>query len=323
VQFLAMDLHGVVRQAGLVGAVLCLLSAVGFGLMAVFGKLAYDEGVGLGDLLLVRFGLAALVMLAIVRRRGGLGGLPRRTAAAAFLMGAVGYAAQSAAYFAALDRIDASLLTLLLYVYPVLVMVGAVMLRREHWSARRASALCLALLGILLVLSAAAGHRFDWLGVTLGLTAGVVYTVYILVGDRVVAGVPPVPLTTLVCCGAFTTYLVASLVRGGPSLDFGAVAWGWLVAVALVSTVASILLFFAGLARVGPSVASILSVLEPVVTVASAAAVFGESLSQTQLLGGALVLAAVLVVQWPRREPGRRMVVAVPGSCAGMPATPD
>ena len=69
-----------------------------------------------------------------------------------------------------------------------------------------------------------------------------------------------------------------------------------------MSTVAAILLFFAGLARVGPSVAAILSVLEPVVTIGLAAAVFSESLSTGQLLGGALVLAAVLVVQWPVRR---------------------
>ena len=61
------------------GAVFCLLSAIGFGAMAVFGKLAYDDGVTVGDLLLVRFGIAALVMLAHragarrarVRCRGG------------------------------------------------------------------------------------------------------------------------------------------------------------------------------------------------------------------------------------------------------------
>ncbi len=281
------------------GAIFCLLSAIGFGAMAIFGKLAYDDGVTVGDLLLVRFGIAAVVMLAIVRARGGFGAIPRRAAVAAFLMGAVGYAAQSASYFAALDRIDASLLTLLLYVYPVLVMVGAVVLRREVWSARRATALCFALLGILLVLSGAASARFDWLGVGLGLTAGVVYTAYILVGDRVVAGVPPLQLSALVCCGAATTYVLATVVRGGPSLSFGPAAWGWLFAVALVSTVAAIILFFAGLALVGPSVASILSVLEPVVTIGLAAAVFGESLSEYQLLGGLLVLAAVVVVQWP------------------------
>ncbi len=67
-----MDVNGRAREAGRVGAVFCLLSAIGFGAMAVFGKLAYDDGVTVGDLLLVRFGIAALVMLAIVRARGGL-----------------------------------------------------------------------------------------------------------------------------------------------------------------------------------------------------------------------------------------------------------
>ena len=301
-----MDVNGWSPQPGPVGAVFCLLSAIGFGAMAVFGKLAYDEGVTVGDLLLVRFGIAAAVMLVIVRARGGLrhglGSLPRRTAVAAFLMGAVGYAAQSASYFAALDRIDASLLTLLLYLYPVLVMVGAVVLRREHWSGRRATALGLALLGMLLVLSGAATDRFDWLGAGLGVVSALVYTTYILIGYRVLTGISPIPLTALVCCGAFSTYAVATVVRGGPTLGFGTAGWGWLVAVALVSTVGAIILFFAGLARVGPSVASILSVLEPVVTIGLAAAIFGESLSGGQLAGGALVLAAVLVVQWRARK---------------------
>jgi len=88
------------------GAVFCLLSAAAFGAMAIFGKLAYNEGVTIGDLLLVRFAVAAAVMLGIVRWRGGFGTLPRRTALAAFAMGAIGYAAQSASYFAALDRIE-------------------------------------------------------------------------------------------------------------------------------------------------------------------------------------------------------------------------
>ena len=51
-----------------VGPFLCLLSAAGFGAMAIFGKLAYDNGVTVGDLLLVRFAVAAVVMLAIVPR---------------------------------------------------------------------------------------------------------------------------------------------------------------------------------------------------------------------------------------------------------------
>src|SRR5215203_364147 len=95
--------------------------------------------------------------------------------------------------------------------------------------------------------------------------------------------------------------------RGGPQLGFGVEGLGWIGAIALVSTVGAILTFFAGLARVGPSTAAILSVFEPVVTVALAAVVFGESLALVQLSGGALVLAAVVVVQWPGRAAAARL----------------
>ena len=64
-----------------------------------------------------------------------------------------------------------------------------------------------------------------------------------------------------------------------------------------MSTVGAIGLFFAGLRRVGPTTASILSTVEPLVTVALAFAIFGESLGALQLAGGALVLGAVLMVQ--------------------------
>jgi drug/metabolite transporter (DMT)-like permease len=52
-----------------VGALLCILSAAGFGTMAIFGKLAYEQDLAVGDLLLVRFALAAVILLAIAHAR--------------------------------------------------------------------------------------------------------------------------------------------------------------------------------------------------------------------------------------------------------------
>ncbi|GAB2647576.1 hypothetical protein GCM10009743_23790 [Kribbella swartbergensis] len=270
--------------------------------MAVFGKLAYDAGVSVDALLLVRFGLAGGLLIAVALARGALRRLPRRAVLAGLGLGVFGYAAQAGLYFSALARIDASMVALILYLYPVLVMAGAILLGRERASRRRVWALGIALTGIVLVLSGATTGHFDWLGGLLALGAALTYTGYILVGDRVTADVPPLALTALVCTGAFGTFLVVGSLRGGPDLGFAPIGWLWLAALALVSTVGAILLFFAGMARVGPSVASILSILEPVVTVVAAAAVFGETLSVTQWLGGSLVLAAVLVVQWPRRQ---------------------
>jgi drug/metabolite transporter (DMT)-like permease len=226
--------------------------------------------------------------------------LPRRAVVTGLAMGAFGYAAQSTFYFSALARIDASLVALILYLYPVLVTGTSIALRREPPSRRRLAALLLALLGIGLVLSGAMSGRFDWPGVLLALGAPIVYTGYILVGDTV--ELAPLALTALVCTGAFGTFVLLGFLRGGTDFAFAPIGWLWLAAVALISTVAAILFFFAGMTRVGPSVASILSIFEPVVTVVAAAVVFGEHLTATQWFGGAFVLSAVLVVQWPRRS---------------------
>jgi drug/metabolite transporter (DMT)-like permease len=288
------------------GPLLCLVSAAGFGAMAIFGKLAYDEGVEIGDLLLIRFALAAALLLAVAAATGALRGLSRRSVGIGLAMGAVGYAAQSGLFFGALERMDASLLALILYVYPALVLAGAVALGRERATARRVVALLVALAGVALVLAGAASGAVDALGAAMGFSAALVYTAYILVGDRVTVGIPLVALVALVCTGATCTFASASVVRGGVELGYGAAGWAAIAGIVLISTVGAILTFFAGLARVGPSAASILSTLEPVVTVGLAAAAFGESLSVVQLAGGALVLSAVVVMQWPARAAALR-----------------
>ncbi len=280
-----------------VGAVLCLLSAVGFGLMAVFAKSAYDDGVSVQALLLVRFGLAALILLAVASATGALRRLTRRALAVGLAMGVFGYAVQATFYFSALRHLDASLVALVFYVYPVLVMLAAIAIGRERGSLRRTVALGVALAGIGLVLAGATTGRFDTHGALLALGAAVTYTGYILVGDTITGDVPPVAISAVVCTGATLAFITVGVVRGGPDLTFGRAGWGWLLVLVLVSTVGAILLFFAGLARVGPSAAAILSILEPVVTVLSAAAVFGEVLTAPQWVGGALVLAAVVLVQ--------------------------
>jgi len=284
-----------------VGALLCILSAAGFGTMAIFGKLAYEQDVGVGDLLLVRFALATVILLAIARARGALRGLSRRAVLVALALGAVGYATQAGLFFSALDRMDASLLALILYTYPVFVCVAAVAFGRERLSARRILGLVGATAGAALVLAGAASGSFDTLAAAMGFGAALAYTTYILVGDRIVSGISLLALAALVCTGATVTFALAAVVRGGPELGFGAAGWGWIAAIALVSTVFAILTFFAGLERVGPSAAAILSVFEPVVTVALAAVAFGESLAPIQFAGGALVLVAVVVMQWPAR----------------------
>jgi len=288
-----------------VGALICLASAAAFGAMGIFGKLAYEEGATVGTLLATRFVLAAALfwlLLAVSGRAGDLRALPRRDVGIAIALGAVGYSAQAGGYFAALERLDASLLSLLLYTFPAMVTVAAIALGRERANRRTAVALAFASTGLVMVLAGAGAGELDPVGAALGLAAAVIYSVYILSSEGVAARVGPLALSTLVCTGAATTLTIGAAAAG--DLDPGAVSaagFGWLGAIALVSTVGAVGLFFAGLQRVGPTAASILSTLEPVVTVGLAFIVFSESLGPVQLAGGVLVLAAVLAVRTPAR----------------------
>src|SRR3954470_16956023 len=183
------------------GIALCILSAVGFGAMAIFAKEAYAAGVTVVTLLSIRFLLAATLFWAVVITRGAR--LPeRRVVVGGLLLGAIGYAAQGGLYFGALTRLDASLTSLLTYIYPILVFLGALVLGRERATPRRLGALGLATAGTMLVLLGGSVGAVDGLGVTMALACAVVYGSYILISDRMVGGVDPFVLAALVCSGA-------------------------------------------------------------------------------------------------------------------------
>jgi drug/metabolite transporter (DMT)-like permease len=299
------------------GALLCLVSAAGFGTLGIFGRLASDAGASVTSTLFVRFGLAALVFAAVIAlsgRTAALRRLPRRVVLTGLALGAAGYSLQSGLYFAAIGRLDVSLVSLLLYTYPAFVTLAALALGRAAPSLRTGAALVMASLGLALVLLTAGMGDFDVTGALLALGASLTYTTYIMVSDGVVGEVDPVVLSALVLAGATASFAVAGAASGTLDLALGADAWRWLVLIALVSTVVAVAAFFAGLRRVGPSEAAILSTFEPVVTVALAYVVLSERLSPPQLAGAALVLAAVVLLQL-RRAPAN-----VSGDDAAAPA---
>ena len=200
------------------------------------------------------------------------------------------------------------MVALLLYTYPAFVTVAALALGRAEPSLRIGVALTVASAGLVLVLLAAGTGAFDLPGALLALGASLTYTTYILVSDRIVGEVDPFALALLVLTGATASFTVAGLVTGSLDLALSGEAWLWLILIALVSTVVAVSAFFAGLRRVGPSEAAILSTFEPPVTVALAFLVLGERLTPAQLLGGALVLAAVVLLQMPARRRAARLV---------------
>ncbi len=284
------------------GVIWLLISAAAFGSMAVFAKEAYAAGTGLPTLLAVRFALAALLLWA-----GTLAGrtplrLSRRQAIGLFLMGGVGYVGQSFSFFTALQTIPAATTGLLLYTYPALVTLLAWGLLKERLTPPRLLAVGVSFAGCVLVLGVpSSAAPLDPVGVGWGLAAAIIYSLYIIAGARVTAGVPPLLASAIITSAAALVYGVGGALGGQLVAPADPTGWVWIAVIALVCTVFAIATFFAGLARVGPARAAILSTFEPVITLGLAFLILGEPLAWSQLGGGALILAAIVILQWGGR----------------------
>src|SRR4051812_12891433 len=199
------------------GVLLVLASAIAFGVMPVFGKLAFEAGVGVGTLLFVRFAIAAPVLWGAVALRRTLPRVERGVLGRAFALGAIGYALQAGLYFLALERMDASVLSLILYSYPALVTGTAILLGREAANRRRLAALVTASGGLVLVLAGAGAGDLDLAGMALGVGAALTYTTYILVSDGVTDDLAALPLAALVSTGAAASLGAVAMATGSRS----------------------------------------------------------------------------------------------------------
>lgn len=285
------DDHAIARQRHF-GMLLIVISAVSFGVMPVFARFAYVAGADAITVLLLRFGIAAVVMAAIMLVRKEP--FPRgRVLMGLVLMGACGYAGVSLAYFMALTMASAGLVALLLYLYPALVMVLSVVFLRERLGLVKIGELLLALTGIALMIGVTG--KASALGLLLGMVAAVLYAIYILVGSRIVHQTGSIASSAIIMASAATVFAGIVAIKG-PALPQSVAGWGAVVAIALISTVIAFVTFFAGLKRVGPVTASMLSTCEPVVTVVLAALVLGETMGFVQLLGGVFILLAAVTL---------------------------
>jgi len=275
----------------LTGILFIAISAASFGTLAIFGRFLYADGLDTFTLLFLRFGLAAVLMLIIllIRREK----MPRGKILLQLIgMGALGYVGQSFSYLTAIKFASAGLVALLLYLYPTFVFILSVIVFREKVTWIKIAAIILALIGTALTVDPAGGQA---VGILLAIAAALIYSIYIIVGTNVMKHVSAVQSSLVIFASAGTVYGLLMAFNGVhlPSTNSG---WGSIAGIVLVATVIPVVMFLAGLERIGPTNAAMLSTLEPVVTVLLAAWIFGERLQSIALFGCAMVLIAVILL---------------------------
>ena len=303
------------RSNALVGLALILTSAAGYGSQAIFARLAYAAGANVSTVLLLRFVMALAVLwpVLLLGRRGKHAWAAIKRPRRLFSLLALGilFSGNSIAFFTALTYLHTAVVELLLYLYPGVVLILSALFLHERLNLMKVLALLCAVAGSALTVGPLGAVALPGvtggkvlLGLALGLSAALIYATYIVIGNRLAAGTPADVTAAVSMTGTTLVFVLGALVGDGATLRLSVDGWFAIGGVALFSTVIATSFFLAGLERLGPSRAAILATVEPVVTLVLATLVLHDPPLWFQVVGGGLILLAVVLAQLAPRRVG-------------------
>ena len=281
---------------------LIVVAACCFGSIATLATLATRAGARIVDVLTWRYVIAAALLLVA---NGGIGAVRAhsRRAWSLLLFAGGGQALIATLTLASLRYISAATMIFLFYSYPAWVTVLSALRGREPLTGQRVLALALSLAGIAVMVGLpGTGDAASAIGVALALVSALLYALYIPMIDHLGRGVPAAVTSTFVCVGAAVILGAAAFVTGGLGIRQAPIAWVAIGLLAVVCTVVAFLLFLHGLAAIGPVRTAIISTVEPFWGAFLASIVLAQPLSAHTLGGGALVAAAVILLNLPARR---------------------
>jgi drug/metabolite transporter (DMT)-like permease len=272
------------------GIMFALGGTIAFAFRPVLVKLAYEAApVSATTLLFLRMALSLPFFAAVawwLRREPALA---RRDWAGIVALGFLGY------YLAS------GLGRLIMFLYPTLVVILSALFLARRPTPRELSALAMTYAGIALVLSRQLGAQPDnglfLLGAALVFGSAMCYAVYLVTGSQLVQRVGSMRFTAYTMMVSTAPALVQfALLESPGALRLPGAVWLYAILLATVCTVLPVFLVAEALKRIGANHFALIGGLGPVTTVIADFGLLGGALTPLQLLGGALVVAGVLLV---------------------------
>jgi drug/metabolite transporter, DME family len=277
------------------------------GRAAFTGRLPGLHAVSAIDPLILSQGRATfsfLVLLPILRLRGRQGlRVSIRDVGQLFLIGILGVAASNYFYYLAIQRANVATAITVQYTAPIWVLIYSVARGLQKLTWQRVSAVGLAVAGIALVIGVIGKGelRLDTIGIFAALLAAFSFAFYNIAGHNILERRDRWIVLLYTTGSASLFWLLVNPPWKLIAAHYSATQWLFLLLFSLVSVLAPFSFYFAGLQHLEPTRAIIVSCLEPVFSIVIAATALGEVMRPLQILGIALVLAAITVAQLPNR----------------------
>jgi len=279
-------------RAGLIAVV---LTAALVSLSSIFSRFSYDLGNNPQTLILLRYLMFCPLCLLLIKLTGQSLNLARQQFPATYLAGFF-YTLGSGSLLASMYFLPVSLAIVIFYTYPILTLAGRRLIDRQAPGLIEAVCFLLAFFGLFLALNIS-GARPDTVGVMFALTASASMSVSYLISDSRLKAVPSITLTFHLAVAGLI--LAAVLIITTRSFNPGQISLANIVYIlgAILCFAFAFIFMFKGISLIGAVNTSMILNLEPVFTIALSVLLLGESLSEIQLIGAVLVIAAIVVVQ--------------------------
>jgi len=220
-----------------------------------------------------------------------------------FILGGIAMALVQVTYFYAISKIHVAAAIFIQYLAPIIVAFFAISFWKERLTAAKLLALFFSLTGCYLVVGGYSLQllHMNRLGILSGLASAFCFAAYTLMGERGMHRYSPWTVIfyalLFAACSLHISYRPFLYLVAGHSLK----QWGWMLYISVVGTLMPFGLFFVGVNHIRSTRATITATLEPISASFIAYLFLGESLEPLQILGGVLVVAAIVLLQL-RRE---------------------
>jgi len=268
-----------------------LAAAALWAINGVVARSLFQRSVDPAHLVQVRMLLGGLALLPLAVARGKAR-LPARA-----LPAVAGYALVLAAvqltYFEAIAAAGVAVAVFLQYTSPLIVAAWETARARRLPSRPMLVSMSLAIAGSALLVLPGGGVRVPARGFAWGIASALSFAAATILARRLRQR--GIPATALLAAGLVLGSLAFVPLRT-PWQALAAIPapdWPYFLYVAILATAVPFTLYASALASVSGSLAMLLAMLEPVLAAALAWMVLGEPLAPVQLLGGALILAAI------------------------------
>jgi drug/metabolite transporter (DMT)-like permease len=262
----------------------------------------------------LRYGLASLALLGLLRWTDGAIRLPRPETLRILLLGGLGFGIYQILWTVGLQTTSAGDSSLIIAATPVFTAVIAVLIGADTLSPVKGFGILLSFLGVVLVIAAGVGLELTGSPIGYGLTlaAAICWATYTAVGARVLRRHSPLVLTTWATIGGTMVLApigIGQLVAPGamgpeqaealPQIVL-AVAYSGLLAAAFANVIV-----FNGVRLLGPTRITAMQSLTPAMAVVLAFIFLGEPIRAGQVIGGVIIVTGVALTRFGARRPGR------------------